>query len=102
MVMSGGLTALSGCFLLFHHESHFAKAIHQIGGILLIIFAIMHIVINWRALRGSLSLRFMAWAAAVFAVCLVIMAVTGERRPTPSEYCGKLTEIEERADRRRP
>ena len=81
MVMSGGLTLISGLFLMFHYESHFAKAIHQIGGILLIIFAVMHIVMNRKALAASCKRQFHVWAVLVFAVCIAIMAVKGVHTP---------------------
>jgi len=78
MIISGGLTMLSGFFLMFHYESHFAKAIHQIGGLLFIIFGIMHVVINRKGLAKPLRGRIPVWAMAVlFAACIVIMAVTG-------------------------
>ena len=82
MAISGGLTTLSGFFLMFHYESHFAKAIHQISGLLFIIFGIMHIVINRTGLAKSLSGRIPVWAMAVlFAVCIAIMAATGVKTP---------------------
>ena len=82
MTISGGLTMLSGFFLMFHYESHFAKAIHQVGGVLFIIFGVMHIVINWKGLAKSLRGRISVWAIAVlFAACIVIMAVTGVHTP---------------------
>jgi len=75
MAISGGLVVLSGFFLMFHYESHFAKAIHQIGGVLFVISGIMHIVINRRGLTKS----FKAVLAVVllFVVSVVIMTVTG-------------------------
>ena len=82
LVVCGGLVLLTGFFLLFHYESHFAKAIHQICGILLVIFGILHIIINWKALtnslKGCLSARVLA---VLFVISVVIMAVTGEHRP---------------------
>ena len=80
LVISGGLTALSGFFLLFHYESHFTKAVHEIGALLLVLFAVIHIVVNWRALASSLKERLSVRAVIiVFAVCIAIMAVTGSR-----------------------
>ena len=82
LVISGGLVLLSGFFLMFHFESHFAKAIHQICGILLIIFGIMHIILNRRALTGSLKGRLSVWTVAViFAVSVLIMGVSGKYVP---------------------
>ena len=82
MTISGGLTMLSGFFLMFHYESHFAKVIHQIGGILFIIFGIMHIVINRKGLVKSRRGRISVLAITVlFAACVVIMAVSGVHTP---------------------
>jgi hypothetical protein len=82
LVISGGLMVLSGFFLMFHYESHFAKAIHQIGGVLFVIFGIMHIVINNKALINSLKGRISIWVVVViFVVSIMIMAVTGDHTP---------------------
>jgi len=81
MVMSGGLTLLSGFFLMFHYESHFAKAIHQIFGVFLIIFALMHIIVNRKALAATFKGRLQIFAAFVFVVCIMIMAVKGVHVP---------------------
>ena len=81
LVISIGLTALSGLFLMFHYESHFTKAIYQIGGIFLVIFVVMHLIINWKTLMVFLSGPFMLWTMVVFAVAVVIMTSTGDHVP---------------------
>jgi len=97
LVMSGGLTLISGLFLMFHFESHFAKAIHQIGGVLMIIFAIMHLVVNRKALLTSVRGRFHIFAALVFAVCIAIMAVKGVHVPHHHKHL-VIKSVSEKAD----
>lgn len=78
LTLMGGLTLLTGIFLLFHYESHFAKAVHQIAGFALAGFSITHININKKPLANSFVGRTYLWVMlGVFAVSLVIMAVTG-------------------------
>jgi len=81
MLTAGGLTGVSGFFLMFHYESHFTKALHQVGGILLLVFAVMHLRVNHKALANSLKKRFPLWAGALFALCAGIMASGGVHAP---------------------
>jgi len=65
---------------MFHYESHFAKAVHQIAGVILVIFTILHIIVNWKALVNSLKGRLSVWVVIlVFLISIVIMVVTGEK-----------------------
>lgn len=78
LTLTGGLTLLTGIFLLFYYESHFAKAVHQIAGFVLAGFSITHIKINRKPLANSFVGRASLWVIlGIFAVSLVIMAVTG-------------------------
>jgi len=80
LVLCGGLTVLSGFFLMFHYESHFAKVIHNVGGAILVIFGTLHTMMNWKALINSIKYRLFAWVVAfLFAISVIIMAITGER-----------------------
>ncbi len=77
LVICGGVTALSGLFLMPHFESHYAKAAHQICGVLFIVFSCFHIKINFKPLRGSFAAKSIAAASAVFIISIAIMLATG-------------------------
>lgn len=79
LVVSGSLVALTGLFLLFDYESDFAYGVHQICAIVLVIFGVIHILTNWKALSISLKGRLSVWVLlAILAVSLVILVLTGE------------------------
>jgi predicted MFS family arabinose efflux permease len=82
LVLCGGFVLLSGFFLMFHWESHFAKVIHQVCGVLLVIFGVMHVVLNWKALKISLKDRLsMRVVVLLFVICVVVLALTGKHQP---------------------
>lgn len=71
-----GVTALSGLFLMPHFESHYAKAAHQICGVLFIVFSSFHIKVNFKPLRGNFAAKSIAAASVVFLISIAIMLVT--------------------------
>ncbi len=78
LVISGGLTVLTGLFLLVHFESHFAKAVHQIAGLILVIFSIKHVWQNRLALgKAFTNKRSISIVLLLFALSVAVMAATG-------------------------
>lgn len=78
LILSGGLTALSGIFLFFHYESSFIKAIHEIGALTLLVFCLLHLKMNWNALaKAAGGKKFALFALCVFAAYAAVMAATG-------------------------
>ena len=81
LVLSGGLAALTGLFLLFHYESHFALAAHQLGGLIFVVFCIRHLISNWKATLKSFNNDLSKYlVVAVFVVSVIIMFATGNPR----------------------
>ena len=46
LTTAGSIVAVSGIFMLFHYESQFTKVLHDIGVVILVVFAILHVMIN--------------------------------------------------------
>jgi hypothetical protein len=79
LALSGGLTCLTGLFLLIHYESHFSKAIHQIAGLAFMIFSIYHIKLNCKGIRNSFSGQAAKYILfSILIGCTIIAAIIGD------------------------
>lgn len=77
LLICGGVTAISGLFLMPHFESNYAKAAHQICGVLFIVFSGFHIKVNLRPLHGSFTIKSALFAAVIFIASAAIMLMSG-------------------------
>lgn len=79
LVLTGSLMCLTGIFLLFHYESHFALAVHQIAGLIFVVFCILHIKINWNAIAKLFKSSFTPYIIiSILIISTIIMFVTGD------------------------
>ena len=61
LIISGGLTIVSGFLLLFHLKSRPIVGVHEIGGLIFVVVCLLHVIINWRPMLHSLKGRTAAW-----------------------------------------
>jgi hypothetical protein len=79
LAISGGLTCLTGLFLLIHYESHFSKAIHQIAGLAFMIFSIYHMKVNFKGVMNSFNGRAAKYVLfSILIGCTLMAAITGD------------------------
>ena len=62
LVLSGGLTLVSGLYLFFHLKSRPIVLIHEWCSIIFLVACGVHIALNWKPLLKSLGNRAAAWA----------------------------------------
>ena len=82
LAMSGGLTCLTGLFLMVHYQSHFSIVIHNIAGLVFMIFSLYHAKLNFKGIASAFtknSSRFLM--AFLFIGCAVIAALRGNFVP---------------------
>ena len=78
LIISGGLTGLTGLFLMAHHKSHFSIAVHNIAGLIFVIFAMFHIKFNFKGLKNSFTSHSSKYVMALlFVGCAAIAAMRG-------------------------
>ena len=78
LTISGGLTCLTGLFLLVHYESRFSIVMHQVAGLIFMIFSISHIKFNFKGIKNALgSNSSKCIMAFLFIGCVVIAAIRG-------------------------
>ena len=62
LVLSGGLTLVSGLYLFFHLKSRPIVLIHEWSSIIFLAACAVHLALNWKPLLKSLGSRASAWA----------------------------------------
>jgi hypothetical protein len=80
LLISAGLTVLSGIYLLFHYISPFTKAMHEVSGIVMALLSMWHLKLYWRALiNSSGGKKFFNLVLLLFVIIVVVMSVTGQK-----------------------
>ncbi len=77
LVLSGGLTLVSGLYLMFELKSHAIAHIHEWASLFFLIACAAHLVLNWKPLLKTLGSRATAWTLlAVLLLSGVGMALS--------------------------
>jgi len=91
LTLSGCLTMMSGVFQFLHFGGFFLLTIHKWAGIIFVISAAVHILMNFGALVKSLGNRASTWAILFFLLLsLVLMSMFAKR----SDSGHKMSEID--------
>lgn len=78
LTVAGGLTLISGLFMLFHYESHFTQSLHEIASLVTALFMILHVKANWAALKSVFKPRWLSLALlGFFLLCTGMMLALG-------------------------
>ncbi|MDL2286371.1 DUF4405 domain-containing protein [Desulfococcaceae bacterium OttesenSCG-928-F15] len=71
LIISGGLTLISGLFLFFHIKTFFIMILHEWVSIIFAAVCVIHLLLNWKLLLNSFKGRLPAWS-----LVLVLVVVT--------------------------
>lgn len=78
LTAAGGLTLISGLFMLFHYESYFTQSLHEIAALVTAFFMLLHVKANWAALKSVFKTRWLSLTLLGFCLfCIVMMLVLG-------------------------
>lgn len=69
LAVAGGLSCISGLIIFLHMRSLLTKQVHKWSSLIFIAFLVLHVIVNWKPLLGSLK------GSATRAVVLAILAV---------------------------
>lgn len=58
----------SGVLMLFHLADGFTEVLHEVLGLVFVLFASLHVTINWKSMRSHFGKRNFTIAAAVVAI----------------------------------
>lgn len=77
LIVTGSLTVLTALFLLFHYESHFTKLVHQVGGLIFVIFCIHHMRANSAIKKNITDKKVKLLISSMIIASAIIMITTG-------------------------
>ncbi|MCG8583052.1 MAG: DUF4405 domain-containing protein [Bacteroidales bacterium] len=71
--------AITGILMLFHVFDGFTEVLHEITGLMFVIFSILHIVVNWKSLKSHFKKRafHVSFVLTVFISTGIVMAGKG-------------------------
>lgn len=69
------VVALSGLLMFFHLLDDYTTVIHEIMGLVFVLFSILHLVINWRSTKSYFPKKIFLISAAVVLVLSVFLVV---------------------------
>jgi len=80
LLLFGCLTMISGVFLFLHFRGQFLMVVHEWAGILFVVSAAVHIVINFWPMLKSLGNRASTWAILfILLLSTVLMCMSAKR-----------------------
>jgi len=84
LALAGGLTLLSGLFLLFHLKSRPIVMCHELGSLVFAVACLVHLALNAKPLLKTIGGRTIAWAIiGVLMFSGLGMALSGPKPGMP-------------------
>lgn len=75
------VVALSGLLMLFHVFDGYTEVVHEIFGLFFVVFSVLHVIINWKALKIHFKKRIFVLATIVVAVISILLVVQQQNSP---------------------
>lgn len=70
--------AISGTFMFFHILDGYTEVLHELLGILFLIFSVLHVVLNWKSLKSHFKKRMFATASIVITLLSILIITIGK------------------------
>jgi len=91
LVLTGGLTLVSGLYLFFHLKSRPIVLIHEWASIIFIVACAAHLALNWNPLLKTLGSRVVTWTLLtllLFSGLGMAFSVSKDHRHRPNTSQG--------------
>lgn len=75
------VVAITGVLMLFHIFDGFTEVVHEILGLFLILFSVLHIILNWKSLIIHFKKRVFIPATIAVVVISVLLIVQQYKNP---------------------
>ena len=67
--------------MLFHVFDGYTEVVHEIFGLFFVVFSVLHVIINWKALKIHFKKRIFVLATIVVAVISILLVVQQQNSP---------------------
>jgi hypothetical protein len=75
------VVALSGLLMLFHIFDGYTEVVHEILGLFFVVFSVLHVILNWKALKIHFKKRVFVLATIVVAVISTLLVIQQQNNP---------------------
>jgi len=75
------VVAISGILMLFHILDDYTKVIHELLGAVFVIFSILHVILNWKSLKGHFKKMAFIVSGIVVLLFSIVFVALGTMHP---------------------
>jgi len=75
------VVAISGLLMLFHILDDYTKEVHELLGAVFVIFSILHVILNWKGLKGHFKKKTFIFSGIIVLFFSVVFVVFGTMNP---------------------
>ncbi|URW80976.1 DUF4405 domain-containing protein [Xiashengella succiniciproducens] len=73
--------ALSGLLMFFHIFDGYTEVVHEILGVIFVVFSVLHVILNWKALKIHFKKRVFILSTIVVAVISILLVIQQQKSP---------------------
>lgn len=75
------VVALSGLLMFFHIFDGYTEVAHEILGVIFVVFSVLHVILNWKALKIHFKKRVFILSTIVVAVISILLVIQQQKSP---------------------
>ena len=75
------VVALSGLLMFFHIFDGYTEVVHEILGLFFVVFSVLHVILNWKALKIHFKKRVFILSTTVVAVISILLVIQQHNSP---------------------
>ena len=75
------VVALSGLLMFFHIFDGYTEVVHEILGVIFVVFSVLHVILNWKALKIHFKKRVFILSIIVVAVISILLVIQQQKSP---------------------
>lgn len=75
------VVALSGLLMFFHIFDGYTEVVHEILGVVFVVFSVLHVILNWKALKIHFKKRVFILSIIVVAVISILLVIQQQKSP---------------------
>lgn len=72
---------LSGLLMLLHIFDGYTEVVHEILGVFFVVFSVLHVILNWKALKIHFKKRVFIQSTIVIAVISILLVIQQQNNP---------------------
>lgn len=75
------VVGLSGLLMFFHVFDGYTEVVHEILGVIFVVFSVLHVILNWKALKIHFKKRVFILSTIVVAVISILLVIQQQKSP---------------------